>query len=67
MLLLKGHISILFFKKCNTLIPANDPVPTAPGPTQLNVGLGECILFLASISVNLLLLLYSAPFKFGEL
>ena len=45
----------LFFNKSRTLMPASEPVPTAPGPTQLKVGLGECILFLAQISVNLLL------------
>ena len=30
--MLKGHIFILFFRKFNTLIPAKDPVPTAPCP-----------------------------------
>ena len=52
-----GTITMLgeffFLYKFSILIPANDPVPTEPGPTQLKVELGECNLFLACISVSL--------------
>ena len=63
----KGQIFVLLFNKFRTLIPANVPVPTAPGPTQLKVGLGESIFFLANLSVHLLLLAKCEPLSFGEL
>ena len=51
---------------CKSLIPANDPVPTPAGPTQLKVGDGDRIYF-AKISVNLRLDSKNFPLLMGEL